>query len=70
MEFIYNISGKVVCMADFIIVIVLASIVGAAIIYIVKEKKRGVQCIGCPAAGECARKRNGQCNCHTETNEA
>lgn len=41
-------------MADFILVIVLLMIIGVAVIYIVKEKKKGVKCIGCPAAGACA----------------
>lgn len=43
-------------MADFILVIVLLLIVGMAIRYIIKEKKRGVRCIGCPQAGACAKK--------------
>ncbi len=41
-------------MADFILVIVLLMIIGAAVLYIVKEKKKGVKCIGCPSAGVCA----------------
>ena len=40
-------------MADFIVVAAIAIVVGAAIIYIIKEKKRGTKCIGCPAAGTC-----------------
>jgi len=50
-------------MADIIIGIVLLIVVGVAIAYIVKEKKRGVKCIGCPSAGTC-QKRN--CGCHSD----
>lgn len=41
-------------MANFIIVVVLAAIIGLSIAYIVKEKKRGVRCIGCPDGGSCS----------------
>jgi len=41
-------------MEDLILVAVLVLIIGGAVVYIIKEKKRGVKCIGCPAAGECA----------------
>ena len=47
-------------MIDIIIVVILLSIVVSAISYIVKEKKRGVRCIGCPEAGTCAKRI---CNC-------
>ena len=64
-------------MTDFIIVVVLLAIIGAAVVYIVKAKKSGVKCIGCPAGGECAHKNgasgcsgncggDGSCGCHTE----
>lgn len=63
-------------MANFLIVLILLIIVGAAIAYIVKEKKRGVKCIGCPAAGSCSHNCQGSgcsgngenhCDCHTDT---
>ena len=50
-------------MADIIIGIVLLVVVGIAIAYIVKGKKRGVKCIGCPSAGTC-QKRN--CGCQSD----
>jgi len=67
-------------MADFIVTLVLALIIGAAVCYIIKAKKRGVKCIGCPAACNCAGKSGasgcggchggnqteGGCNCHTD----
>jgi len=39
--------------ATIIAVIALVCIVFFAVRYIVKEKKRGVRCIGCPMAGTC-----------------
>lgn len=47
-------------MADIILILVLAAIVGAAILYIRKEKKKGVTCIGCPYAATCG--KNGGCS--------
>ena len=43
-------------MVDIIISIILLLVVGLAIYYIVKEKKKGNKCIGCPAAGNCPHK--------------
>ena len=40
-------------MANFIVAAILAIMIGAAILYIVKEKKKGTRCIGCPSAGQC-----------------
>ena len=52
-------------MADLIVVAIVMLIVGAAVLYIRKEKKRGVRCVGCPAGGTCAhRQGNGSgCSC-------
>ena len=46
-------------MVDFLIVILLLIILGAAIIYIVKAKKSGARCVGCPDSGSCAHAQNG-----------
>ena len=40
-------------MADFLIIALVAAIIIAIACYIRKEKKRGVQCIGCPDAKTC-----------------
>ena len=48
-------------MTDVIIVGILVIIVGAAIAYIIKAKRKGVKCIGCPAAGNCPGK-NSRCS--------
>lgn len=47
--------------ADFIVVLVVAVLVIAALMYIRKQKKKGVACIGCPNASACAKKRQGGC---------
>ena len=50
---------------DFIIIGVIIVIVGGAIAYIVKKKKSGAKCIGCPYAGECgkASDKDNKCTC-------
>lgn len=59
-------------MTDVVIIVVLLLIVGGAIAYIVKAKKSGQKCIGCPAGGNCPSK-NGKsactCGCQTDTKE-
>lgn len=40
-------------MADIIVGIILVILVGSAVAYIVRAKKSGVKCIGCPAGGNC-----------------
>ncbi len=51
---------------DVILLLIIVAIVGGAIAYIVKAKKSGVKCIGCPAAGNCASAKNGNCVCHSD----
>lgn len=41
-------------MADVIVVIILAVIIGSAVAYLVKAKKSGVRCVGCSAGGSCS----------------
>ena len=44
---------RIVFMADIIVTIILVVLIGGAVTYIVKAKKSGVKCIGCPAGGNC-----------------
>ena len=63
-------------MTNFIVILIVIAIVGAAVAYIIREKKRGVKCIGCPAAatcpnsgkcmGNCNSGSDIQCECHIE----
>jgi len=41
-------------MQNFLILTFVVLILGSAILYIRKEKKKGVQCIGCPDAAACS----------------
>ena len=52
-------------MADLIVITVLLIIVGATVIYIIKAKKSGVKCIGCPAGGSCSHAHGeaSECGC-------
>lgn len=47
-------------MENVILIIALAGILGGAVAYIVRAKKRGVKCIGCPSGGSCGKK--GSCS--------
>lgn len=68
-------------MIDFVIIVILVVVVGSALAYIIKERKKGVKCIGCPegchscrsaqgtsSACECNNKASTNCGCHTNTN--
>ena len=46
-------------MINLILILVLALIVGGAAAYIIREKKRGVKCIGCPDGAACGAGRGG-----------
>jgi len=48
---------------DIIIIVILVVIVGAAVAYIIKAKKNGAKCIGCPDSGSCGGNCGGSCNC-------
>ena len=58
-------------MANFIVAGILVLIIGAAVLYIVKAKKKGVKCIGCPDGATCG--KSGGCagcsGCHSNTKE-
>ncbi len=42
-------------MGNFIVIGILIILVGAAVLHICKEKKKGTRCIGCPDAGCCGK---------------
>ena len=50
-------------MENLIIIVVVAAIIGFASLYIYKEKKRGVKCIGCPNGCSCSGSCGGNCGC-------
>ena len=46
-------------MKDIVITIVLVLVLALSVGYIVKAKKNGVKCIGCPSSNDCT----GHCGC-------
>ena len=44
-------------MENFIVIGILIILVGTAVFYIYREKKKGRKCIGCPSAGCCSKKQ-------------
>lgn len=54
-------------MTNAIVIVILAVVLGLAIRYIVKAKKSGAKCIGCPAGGcGCSQNTSADCCCHTD----
>ena len=62
-------------MASLIVAGILLITIGVAVWYIVKAKKSGVKCIGCPAGGSCFGNCGGDstsdcgCGCHSDTEQ-
>ena len=40
---------------DIIVIAIIALIIGAATFYIIRAKRRGAKCIGCPYAKSCTK---------------
>lgn len=49
-------------MIDLILILVIGTILISAILYIKKEKKKGVKCIGCPGCSSQEKGCNSNCN--------
>ena len=41
-------------MTNIIVIIILAVVIGSAVSYLIKAKRNGVTCVGCPAGGSCS----------------
>ena len=52
-------------LVNVIAVAVILIIVGGAVFYLVRAKRRGQKCVGCPYAKQCG----GACSCKTEGND-
>ncbi|MBR5472949.1 MAG: FeoB-associated Cys-rich membrane protein [Clostridia bacterium] len=52
--------------ADYIVLGIIVIILVAIIIYLVRQKKKGVKCIGCPYGGKCS-SCNGGCSENNKT---
>ena len=51
-------------MIDIIVGGIILAVIILAVRFIYKEKKRGVKCIGCSAAGSCS--GSCSCSCHSD----
>ena len=49
-------------MTDIIVIAILVLIVGGASFYIIREKKKGKRCIGCPYACNCSGADKNKCS--------
>ncbi len=49
-------------MDNIVIILLILAIIGLAVNYIVKAKKSGARCIGCPHAKECGKNNDTQCS--------
>ena len=54
--------------ADYIAIAVIALIIGAAVFYIVRARRRGEKCVGCPYAKQCGGKCGSCGNVKSEKN--
>ena len=48
-------------MVDLVVILALVLVLGGAIAYVIREKKKGRKCIGCPYADSCTK-----CNCGSD----
>ena len=58
--------------ADIIAIAVIALTIGGAIFYIVRSKKKGQKCIGCPHSSSCSSSccsSSGKCACSSKPND-
>ena len=57
-------------MTDIIIIAIVVLIIGAAAAYVIKAKKSGKKCIGCPDGCSCSSKKDSSCSCcHPDSKE-
>lgn len=49
-------------LADILVILVIAAILGAVILYICKARKKGIKCIGCPESKTCSGNCQGGCH--------
>lgn len=54
---------------DFIIIAVILTIITLVTVYIIKAKKKGQKCIGCPYGKECSKNNGNSCcgGCNSKT---
>ena len=55
-------------LTDIVAILVIAAVIGGAVAYIIKEKKKGKKCIGCPYGASCRSQKgkSGCSSCHSD----
>lgn len=53
-------------MENIAIIAAIIIIVGLAVFYVVKSKKSGKKCIGCPVGCSCGKENENNCSCGCE----
>lgn len=54
---------------EIIAILIIVLVLSLAIFYIIKSKKSGRKCMGCPDSGQCCYKKNNNCCCHDNKKE-
>jgi hypothetical protein len=49
-------------MENIVVIVVLVLIIGLAVTWIIREKKKGIKCVGCPNAQTCSMAQKQKCN--------
>ena len=53
---------------DIVAVVLICLILGGALFYIIKEKRKGAKCIGCPYAKSCGKScSESKCSCKSKS---
>jgi hypothetical protein len=52
-----------------IVAAIIVAIIGLAAFYVVRSKKKGRKCIGCPTSGTCPSAKYGGCACGMNNEE-
>jgi hypothetical protein len=50
---------------EFIAIAIIALIIGGALFFVIRSKKQGKKCIGCPYSDKC---KSGSCSCSNDEN--
>ena len=50
-------------MIDYIIIGILIAIAAAIVFFLVRQKKQGVACVGCPHGKQCGKAKGKSCSC-------
>lgn len=48
---------------DFIVIALVCAVIGFAVFYVVRAKKKGAKCIGCPDGCSCSSQKGGCASC-------